>query len=73
MQHSCEQLTGATGLSVGKKVTGDKQAVYDMFHKLHLEDNIGKVVRLGAKPVGGIPSLRLLLVATLSEEWNMMV
>ena len=54
------------GAGVGNVAAADKQAVYEMLHKLHLEVEVGKVVRLGAKPNNGRP--RLLLVATPSEE-----
>ena len=54
------------GTGLGNRSAADKQAVYDMFHQLHLEVDVGKVVRLGAKPDNGRP--RLLLVATQSEE-----
>ena len=50
----------------GNRMAAEKQAVYDLFHALHLQVDVGKVVRLGAKPGDGRP--RLLLVSTLSED-----
>ena len=59
------------GTGAGNRAATDKQAVYEMIHKLHLEVDIGKVVRLGAIPNDGRP--RLLLMGTQSEEvkWDL--
>ena len=59
-------LPEAVGTGIMNRVASDKQAVYEMFHELNIEVDIGKTVRLGAKSRDGKP--RLLLVSTSTEE-----
>ena len=54
------------GAGLMNRMAADKQAVYEMFRDLNIEVDIGKAVRLGAKPRDGKP--RLLLISTSTEE-----